>query len=306
MKYNIGACSLYENVTVDDLLIGDEPLLTVDEAIETAERNPRMKATWALEWPSKIEHRADYKTGKMREFIRRPAGPFTDSIRGVPVRLKISVELGMMVIDRAWGTTCAWRTPFCTRHCYNKNISRTRPNLKKAAKPDERFWKELTGEWLYDLLHCDRFAYFCEKMGYTPAYMRGRIRLATRGEAFSKPADVTKVADLCKANPATLFWVPTRAWRNEAMANMIEDLMMCLPNARVLASTDPSNTDEELAELGERCWNTMFFGDDTATKGRFKCPKTWKKIKSYCRICKPGCCKNGPVDVHLAVHGTKV
>jgi hypothetical protein len=156
------------------------------------------------------------------------------------------------------------------------------------------------------MLHSDRFKEFCDVVGYTPAYMRARLRLAARGEAFSKPDDVGKIADLCERNPATAFWIPTRAWIDGDMVGAIERHVMRLPNARVLASFDPSYTIEELQWLEHIGWNTMFFGDDEFTDGRFLCPKTWEKIKSFCRVCKPGCFKIGQVGVHLKVHGTRV
>lgn len=291
----IGTCSLEDAMTVDDVLLGP------------AMRNPRAPGTMVLDWPSKPVCRHDPRSGRTYKYRKYPAGPIFEATKhGVPVRIKIYVGLGMIAIDRALGTTCTWRTPFCTRYCYNKTLMQVRPGIKQSGPADEAFWAALTGEWLYDLLHSERFAAFSERMGYTPAWMRGRMRLATRGEAFSQSEDVPKIADLMKCNPATLFWVTTRAWVNGTMANLIEDMVLDLPNARVLASLDPSHSEADFRRAEKLGWNTIFFGDDTFTEGRYLCPKTWKRKKSYCRLCRNGCFKDGPVDVHLAVHGTKV
>ncbi len=293
MPDDIGACSL---VDIDDVLLGNEDLV----------ENPRgLQATWKMDWPIEHYQARDKLTGRTRTIARRPAGVIIDGkFDGLPVRIKVNAELGMLTIDRAWGSTCKWKTSFCREHCYNKKLMAVHPSILKASKPDEQFWADFDGKWLYEFLHSDRFEYWAQKMGYTGAFMRGRIRLATRGETFAEPADVDKVADLLDMNPQTLFWMPTRAWRDSDMADLIEDQVLPFPNARVLASTDPSNTAAEYREIEGRGWNTMFFGDDSAaaTDGRFRCPKTWKKWKSYCRLCKNGCFKNGEVHVHPSMH----
>jgi len=83
------------------------------------------------------------------------------------------------------------------------------------------------------------------------------------------------------------------------------------PNLRVLASIDPSNTDEEIRDLETLGVSTMFYGDNealnTETGGkRFKCPKTWggpNTKKGACGWCKKGCFRNDkPVHVHLKQH----
>ncbi len=298
---DIGACSLAAD-DIDDYLLED---FNGEELLE----NPRKKAVWKMEWPVEYYQAKDRKTGKVRTIARRPAGTISDAtFDGLKSRIKVNPELGMLTIDRKWGTTCKWRTKFCDKHCYNRGLIDIHPSIKKSGKPDEEFWAGLDGKWLVEFLHSDTFDNWSEKMGYSAAFMRGRIRLATRGETFADLSDVDKVADLLDMNPQTLFWIPTRAWRaefvngNEEMINAIEQTVMVFPNARVLASTDPTNTPDEIALLDQRLWSTMFFGDDYATDGRFKCPKTHKKWKSYCRLCKNGCFSASEVHVHLSEH----
>ena len=137
-------------------------------------------------------------------------------------------------------------------------------------------------------------------------YQTDRIRLMTRGEAFTCVLDIVKVYDLAMAMPDRQIWIPTRAWRTTALKNEIEKLLFNLPNVAVLASLDPSNTYAEKAMLKRDGWSTMFYGDDTETADRFKCPKTWGHIKRACAKCKNGCFKmiekGVPVHVHLKQH----
>jgi len=78
---------------------------------------------------------------------------------------------------------------------------------------------------------------------------------------------------------------------------------MTVPNARVLASLDPSNTPEEIADISGK-WSTMFFGDDTpeAMSNRYACPKTHHHATGHCAKCLKGCFGKGRVDVHLKQH----
>ena len=294
---DIGACSLAAD-DIDDYLLKD---FNGDELLE----NPRKKAVWKMEWPVTYYEAYDKVTKRYRTVARRPAGVILDSkFDGLQNRIKINCELGMLTIDRAWGSTCKWRTAFCAKHCYNKKLRELHPSIKKSSAPDEAFWAGLDGKWLVEFLHSDKFDRFAASVGYSAAFMRGRIRFATRGETFATLPDVDKVADLLDMNPQTLFWMPTRAWRDPSgrMMDAIEETVMPFKNARVLASTDPSNTPDELEVLDYRMWSTMFFGNDGATDGRFKCPKTHKKWKSYCRLCENGCFKNDEVHIHLSQH----
>lgn len=263
---------------------------TIDEimAEELVAANPRRPVPWAIYWPG---------SGST---LRKKHS------QGVEVRVKISRMIGMLQIDRAWRVTCEWKSPFCTKHCYNHTGHQPPASKLVTGKKDEAFWKLLDGAWLHEFLHSDYFAAFCERLGKTPVFMRSRMRIASKGEAFKTPQDVLKVEDLCVQNPATTFWIPTRAWSDAKMADLIDQHVRSLANARVLASTDPSYTAAQFEALRQLGWNTMFFGDNALDLGMFMCPKTWEPIHSYCRVCKDGCFKRGRVDVHLKTHSTSM
>lgn len=291
---------LYEPVSVDDLLLGSP----------AAEENPRARTTYAIDWPYTIGTRRSYRGGPEQEYRRYPSGLLTEGmIDGVPMRIKIYVDIGMLAIDRDIRTSCLWRTSFCAKHCYNRALEIVRPSIKKAGPTDELFWEELDGELLHKMLHSESFKDACGRLGKTPAFMRARMRLATRGEAFAVPSDVHKVADICLENPSTTFWVTTRCWIDRTMARTVEKGLLGIPNIRVLASLDPSHSARQWNRAYDLGWNTIFFGDDDfedPVVERYLCPKTWDHKASYCRICRNGCFKKGPVHVHLAVHGTRV
>lgn len=271
---------------------------TIDEimAEEIVAANPRRPIPWALEWSGDVRSRV-----------------YSRKREGVESRLKFSPMLGMLLIDRAWRVTCKWRSPFCTKHCYN-HTGQQPPKLKAlTGRKDEAFWEVIDGEFLHKMLHSERFAYVCKLLGRSPAFVRARLRIASKGEAFEKPEDVFRIADLCEQNPATTFWIPTRAWCiprtgniNIEMVDLINEHVRSLSNARVLASTDPSYTAEQFELLRQIGWNTMFFGDNAIDWGMFMCPKTWRPVHSYCRICRDGCFKRGRVDIHLKAHSTRI
>jgi hypothetical protein len=128
-----------------------------------------------------------------------------------------------------------------------------------------------------------------------------------RGEAFAAPGDVDKVLDILTANPDTVFWIPTRAWRNASMRGKIERKIMSLPNARVLASTDIYTSKRQWAMLARRGWSTMFFGDDNARETPIGepmhlCAKTHKGLKGACATCVDGCFSTDRVNIHLKKH----
>ena len=129
-----------------------------------------------------------------------------------------------------------------------------------------------------------------------------RFRFQVRGETFSEFADIVKVREIVAGNPGILFWMPTRAWRDPFLKASIETMIMTLPNSRVQASIDPSNTGYELKVAS--AWPTMFFGDnDRHPLGdAVKCPKTWTKKKGLCGKCGVGCFKTGNVNVWLKKH----
>ena len=204
-------------------------------------------------------------------------------------------DIGMFAIDRP-RTSCLHASKFCAATCYNRSIeARFRKSIPAKDIRNELSWQTITGTALAETL--DR------KRTFT-----GRIRLMTRGEALSDISDIDRVRDIARANPSRLIWVPTRAWRNPIMRALIQSTLFPIRNLRILASTDPSTSATEDADLASDGWGTMFFGDDTADQtkaGRpmFRCPKTWRHKTGHCEICKRGCFNSKTrVDVHLKRH----
>jgi hypothetical protein len=129
-----------------------------------------------------------------------------------------------------------------------------------------------------------------------------RFRFATRGEVFYSSANILKVAEIAEAMPGTIFWIPTRAWRNPVRRAEIMTHLFPLPNVRVMASIDPSNSPAEISVLKTENWSTIFFGDNAQLEDRLMCPKTWHHIKGCCAKCECGCFSTKRVDVHLKEH----
>jgi hypothetical protein len=129
-----------------------------------------------------------------------------------------------------------------------------------------------------------------------------RFRFSIRGEIFTKREDVFKVKEILELNPDILFWMPTRAWQNWPMRFAIQDHLLNVPNARVMASIDPSADVEAVRSLQKTGWKTAYVGDNSATEGRFKCPKTWKHKKGHCQTCRNGCFSKDRVDVIFKFH----
>lgn len=198
-------------------------------------------------------------------------------------------DIGMFAIDRPC-TTCTHATSYCRKHCFNIKLYRAFGHgMKPKDVKNEEAWSCMDGITLSNVLDRKR----------KPT---DRIRLMTRGEAISTMADIDKVASIATANPDRLVWVPTRAWRNPVLREAIEARLFPLPNLRLQASLDPSNTDAERDDLTASGWSTMFFGDDTATAGRFLCPKTHDHASGHCLTCKGGCFSSKQTHVHLKQH----
>ncbi len=208
-------------------------------------------------------------------------------------------DIGMFSIDRSIPASCVHATEFCRATCYNNKLYVLFKDMKPKDVKNEEAWKVLDGDAIR--LELSRKLKRQTK----------RFRLATRGEPFKDIGDVSKVQRLLVANPDTLFWIPTRAWRSPLLRVMIETEIMLMSNAVVLASMDPSNTSEDWQSLKIAGWSTMFYGSDnlrTTPNGdrMFLCPKTHKGIKGHCATCKAGCFAprtlNRRVDVHLSQH----
>jgi hypothetical protein len=129
-----------------------------------------------------------------------------------------------------------------------------------------------------------------------------RFRFATRGEVFYSSKNILKIRDIANAMPETIFWIPTRAWRNPMRRAEIMAVLFPLKNVRIMASVDPSNSLDEIAALKADSWSTIFFGDNDATDNRIKCSKTWDHVKGACANCQHGCFNSERVDIHLKQH----
>jgi len=157
---------------------------------------------------------------------------------------------------------------------------------------NEAFWKTTTGE---------QVKYFLDSKRTDTS----RVRLASRGECVADYSDIPKIKDIADKNPDRLFMLPTRAWRDSLLHAAFKSAVEDLPNLRPLASLDPSNTDEEVEFLKDTGWSTMFYGNNMATKGRAKCPKTWTSSgKVKCQNCPSNnhCFSSKQVHIHLKQH----
>jgi len=130
----------------------------------------------------------------------------------------------------------------------------------------------------------------------------GRFRFCSRGEPFMNIIDVYRIRDILIENQNILFWIPTRAWRDENLRRLLIDRIQPLENHRMMMSIDPSNSKEEIEKLKEDGFSTMYFGDNSDIEDRILCQKTWNKEDGYCQICNEGCFSEERVDVHLKRH----
>lgn len=208
-------------------------------------------------------------------------------------------DIGMYAYDRSIPESCIHATAFCKTNCYNDKLYKIYPAMHGKDVKNEAYWAEIDGARVARDLSRKR-------------KQTARVRLMTRGEAFSTFNDVERVRNIAThnltTNPETLFWIPTRGWRNPLLRVQIERLVSEFENLRILASMDPTNTAEEWADLKASGWSTMFFGDDAmrttpAGDKMFLCPKTHGHVKGACAVCKRGCFRaDKRVDVHLSQH----
>ncbi len=205
----------------------------------------------------------------------------------VKSEIRYCADIGMFSIDRP-RTSCKHASAFCVKHCYNAKLEKIF-KLDGKDKRNEIYWNQISGLEVKRTL--DR------KRNQTK-----RVRFMTRGESFSTVSDVYRVKDILTSNKKRLFWLPTRAWRNPTIKALIEKEIFPLKNARVQASLDPSNTREEVYTAGLNNWSTMYFGDDSKTANRKKCPKTWEHKTGHCSICRNGCFSSKITHIHLKQH----
>ena len=203
-------------------------------------------------------------------------------------------ELGMFAIDRPIPISCTHQTDYCKTRCYNHKLYRIYPKMAQKDARNEEAWQAMNPEDLQALAKS-----LSRKRNQTK-----RVRLMSRGEAFSDYRDLAKVEALSRALPDTLLWVPTRAWQHPLLRVQILELQGRRKNLRILASLDPTTTREEYEALLIEGWSTMGFGagvEEVMAKP-FKCPKTHRHLKAHCATCKAGCFSPKRVDVWLLEH----
>ena len=201
-------------------------------------------------------------------------------------------DIGMYALDRA-PSTCKYATAYCRKHCYNLKLYICYKDMRKKDIRNELYWDNVPVD------------YFTMHINQKRKFQTDRFRFCTRGEQLSTAADVEKTAALVSTRKQTTFWIPTRAWRDPQLRQLIENKLFPLGNVRVLASIDPSNSLEEVENIALRGWSTMFFGNDSVHplgNKAVKCPKTWKKIDGACATCTMGCFSDEQKHVWLSKH----
>lgn len=207
--------------------------------------------------------------------------------------IRFCEDIGMYVIDRPRAFSCVHRTSFCEETCYNIKLERAFPKILERDKKNEDFWQNTD-------------AFTMRKILKRKTKGTKRIRLCTRGEPFRDATDVKRIQEWVYINPEWTWWIPTRAWREPGLRESIElEIMDALPNARVMASIDPSTEESTHDFLYRKGWPRLYYGDNNYSSmyPTFRCPKTWKKLKGHCAVCKGGCFSNGRAQVvHLKQH----
>jgi hypothetical protein len=210
--------------------------------------------------------------------------------------MRWTADIGMFTIDRSREASCIHKTDFCDDTCFNNKLEVAFAHAiePKDVRNDEA-WENIPSTKIEGI--------FDRKRNQT-----SRARLMSRGEAFADFTDIQRVQHLANSTPDTKWWIPTRAWRDKTLWDDVERLEAITPNLVILASLDPSNTQDEWEQLKDADRSIMFYGDDemtTAPTGErmFMCPKTHQGLKGHCDICKAGCFnKDKRVLVHLAEH----
>ena len=203
-------------------------------------------------------------------------------------RIRYNSDIGVWGIDRPT-TSCTNKSKFCAKECYNNKLYKVFKAMQTADVKNEIYWHSLS-------LPDDVTEHFKRRAVK-------RLRLMSRGEAFSCEADIQRVKDLALANPDITIKIPTRAWREKWMRKLIIHELDGIKNLRIFASIDPSNTEEELITALAFCDGTLFFGDDNfhpyGEGVSVKCPKLELKLKAHCKVCDIGCYNQEVTKVHV-------
>ena len=172
--------------------------------------------------------------------------------------LRYCEDIGMWALDLP-RSTCVWRTPYCTEHCYNNKLYRLYPAMNKRDEQNSDYW---------NLTHAWNIAKDIQKAMDHNKGSSERFRFGTRGEFLGTVHDVYKVAAIACTLPHVHFWIPTRAWRSmhtnvrslfgagKELYGLLCRIKNVLPNVHMVASLDPSNTWEEEKRLIMDGWNT--------------------------------------------------
>jgi len=211
------------------------------------------------------------------------------------IDLRWNQFINCFTFDRSRKVSCVHATAFCAKHCYNR-MTDTWKWVNEKDKRLEESWQWFNGNNVARILSCKR------------SRQTDRVRFMGRGEAFRDMSDVPHVLDICSGSPNRLFWIPTRAWRDNELRTAIENRVLEVPNIRVQASTDPTTSISEYSSLVASGWSSMFFGESIdIAEDRYgvkfhKCAKTHKHIKGHCAECVGGCFDASQVHVHLEEH----
>ena len=191
--------------------------------------------------------------------------------------------------------SCDHRTDYCNETCYNIKLYRIYKHMLTKDVRNEVAWQAVNAKAVAKQLKRKRKQVL-------------RVRGCTRGENIKDLSDIFRWREIALETPETTWWIPSRVWRNPTLNLMTRRWLSNLPNVRVDASLDPSNTKEEWEQVELEGWNIMFYGDNELThspysgKRMFKCPKTWKGLKDHCNKCKGGCLSDTQSITSLKEH----
>jgi len=121
--------------------------------------------------------------------------------------IRFCKDIGMFAYNRSREISCVHKTIFCDEECFNIKLEKAFGHgIRPKDIRNDAYWATLDGATVKSDL--------ARKHKQTK-----RVRFMTRGEAFATLADVMKVRDILKTNPDTLFWIPTRGWRDTPLKN---------------------------------------------------------------------------------------
>jgi len=211
--------------------------------------------------------------------------------------MRWTADIGMFTIDRSREDSCVHKTEYCDKTCFNIKLEKAFGHAiaPKDIKNDEAWYDNDSKHLAKSLSRKKR--------------QTNRVRLMSRGETFKDTADITRVVRILKDNPNSIFWIPTRVWRDKALWDKVKIISRFFDNVRILWSFDPSNSLDEWQLARDNDASVMFYGNDnllvdpSTNEKMFKCPKTHKDLKGHCNICKRGCFwQKERVVVHLKEH----